>query len=61
LEGGWPEWVWLCFMWREALMAPVSEREENAYTLGVQAGLWGYPLAHRVEASPPALRVKGIG
>ena len=37
------------------------EREENAYTLGVQAGLWGYPLAHRVEAFPAALAVKGIG
>jgi hypothetical protein len=35
--------------------------EENAYTLGVQAGLWGYPLAHRVEAFPRALEVKGIG
>lgn len=38
-----------------------AEREENAYTLGVQAGLWGYPLAHRVEAFPRALEVKGIG
>ncbi len=38
-----------------------AEREENAYTLGVQAGLWGYPLAHRVEAFPQALAVKGIG
>ncbi len=37
------------------------EREENAYTLGVQAGLWGYPLAHRVEAFPRTLEVKGIG
>jgi hypothetical protein len=37
------------------------EREENAYTLGVQAGLWGYPLAHRVDAFPAALAVKGIG
>ncbi len=39
----------------------VFEREENAYTLGVQAGLWGYPLAHRVEAFPAALEAKGIG
>jgi hypothetical protein len=23
----------------------INEREENAYTLAVQAGLWGYPLA----------------
>src|SRR6476661_2676212 len=38
-----------------------AEREENAYTLGVQAGLWGYPLAHRVEAFPRTLAVKGIG
>ena len=38
-----------------------KEREENAYTLGVQAGLWGYPLAHRVEAFPRTLEVKGIG
>ncbi len=37
------------------------EREENAYTLGVQAGLWGYPLAHRIDAYPKALAVKGIG
>ncbi|MGB3441636.1 MAG: hypothetical protein WBA97_23060 [Actinophytocola sp.] len=37
------------------------EREENAYTLGVQAGLWGYPLAHRVAAFPAALHAKGIG
>ena len=45
-----------------ATTLPVGrEREENAYTLGVQAGLWGYPLAHRVEAFPPTLRVKGIG
>ena len=42
-------------------MASISEREENAYTLGVQAGLWGYPLAHRVEAFPAALEAKGIG
>jgi len=39
----------------------IAEREENAYTLGVQAGLWGYPLAHRVEAFPRTLVVKGIG
>ena len=39
----------------------ISAREENAYTLGVQAGLWGYPLAHRVEAFPRTLEVKGIG
>jgi hypothetical protein len=39
----------------------VFEREENAYTLGVQAGLWGYPLAHRVEAFPVALGVNAIG
>ena len=38
-----------------------AEREENAYTLGVQAGLWGYPLVHRVEAFPQTLVVKGIG
>ena len=38
-----------------------TAREENAYTLGVQAGLWGYPLAHRVEAFPRTLEVKGIG
>ena len=37
------------------------EREENAYTFGVQAGLWGYPLASRVEAFYRALAVKGIG
>ena len=42
-------------------MASVFEREENAYTLAVQAGLWGYPLAHRVEAFPKALSVQGIG
>ena len=36
-----------------------NEREENAYTLGVQAGLWGYPLAHRVEAFPRTLEAKG--
>jgi hypothetical protein len=39
----------------------INAREENAYTLGVQAGLWGYPLAHRVEAFPRTLDVKGIG
>jgi hypothetical protein len=38
-----------------------QERKENAYTLGVQAGLWGYPLAARVEAFPRTLEVKGIG
>jgi hypothetical protein len=38
-----------------------AEREENAYTLGVQAGLWGYPLAHRVEAFPRTLEAKVIG
>jgi hypothetical protein len=42
-------------------MATVVEREENAYTLAVQAGLWGYPLAHRIEAFPAVLQVKGIG
>ena len=36
-------------------------REENAYTLGVQAGLWGYPLAHRVDAFPATLKAKGAG
>jgi hypothetical protein len=46
---------------QEALMPSVVEREENAYTLGVQAGLWGYALAHRVEAFPRTLEVKGIG
>ena len=38
-----------------------TAREENAYTLGVQAGLWGYPLVHRVEAFPQTLVAKGIG
>jgi len=38
-----------------------SAREENAYTLGVQAGLWGYPLAHRVAAFIPTLAAKGAG
>jgi hypothetical protein len=42
-------------------MGSVFEREENAYTLGVQAGLWGYPLTHRVDAFPKALAVHGIG
>ena len=37
----------------------INEREENAYTLAVQAGLWGYPLAHRVEAFPRTLEAKG--
>jgi hypothetical protein len=27
----------------------------------VQAGLWGYPLAHRVEVLPQTLAAKGIG
>ena len=39
----------------------INEREENAYTLAVQAGLWGYPLAHRVEAFPRTLEAKGAG
>jgi hypothetical protein len=38
----------------------INEREENAYTL-VQAGLWGYPLARRVEAFPRTLEAKGAG
>ena len=38
-----------------------TAHQENAYTLGVQAGLWGYPLVHRVEAFPPTLVAKGIG
>jgi hypothetical protein len=38
----------------------IDAREEHAYTLGVQAGLWGYPLGHRVEAFPRALQVKGL-
>jgi hypothetical protein len=38
-----------------------TEREENAYTLGVQAGLWGYPLVDRVTGFPKALEAKGIG
>ena len=42
-------------------MAPSVEREENAYTLVVHAGLWGYPLAPRVEAFALTLNVKGIG
>ena len=45
----------------EATTISSTAREENAYTLGVQAGLWGYPLAHRVDAFPRALGVKGIG
>jgi len=39
----------------------INEREENAYTMAVQAGLWGYPLAHRVEAFPRTLEAKGAG
>ncbi len=39
----------------------MNAREENAYTLAVQAGLWRYPPAHRVEAFPPTLKVQGIG
>ena len=39
----------------------MNAREENAYTLAVQAGLWRYPLAHRAEAFPPTLTVQGIG
>ena len=27
----------------------------------MQAGLWGYPLAHRVEVLPQTLAAKGIG
>ena len=42
-------------------MGSVIEREETPPTLGVQAGLWGYPLAYRVEAFPKALAAKGIG
>ena len=32
-----------------------TAREENAYTLGVRAGLWGYTLVHRVKAFPQTL------
>ena len=39
-----------------------TEREENAYTLGVpQAGLWGYPLGFRVKTFPQVLAAKGVG
>ena len=37
-----------------------SEREENAYTLGVQAGLWGLPASSSGGGVPAALKVKGI-
>ncbi|MER6190109.1 DUF1254 domain-containing protein [Streptomyces cyaneofuscatus] len=45
----------------ESAVATVFEREENAYTLAVQAGLWGYPLGHRVEVWNKTLEVKGVG
>jgi hypothetical protein len=36
-------------------------REENAYTLGVQAYLWGFPLAEYGRTLPDALKVGGTG
>src|SRR5215204_5471490 len=42
-------------------MTPDQAREENAYTLGVQAFLWGYPLEFNAVAIPEALKVGGIG
>jgi len=32
-------------------------REENAYTLGVQAYLWGVPLAYNYDTLQAALKV----
>ncbi|MDV6265377.1 MULTISPECIES: hypothetical protein [Rhodococcus] len=37
--------------------SPLRSRAEVA----VQAGLWGYPLAHRTESWPPTLQAQGAG
>ena len=36
-------------------------REENAYTLGVQAYLWGFPLAEYGRTLPEGVKVGGVG
>ncbi|MCW2271758.1 DUF1254 domain-containing protein [Pseudomonas sp. JUb96] len=36
-------------------------REENAYTLGVQAYLWGYPLYHYAMSAPKSVKAGAVG
>ena len=39
----------------------VTAREENAYTLGVQAVLWGYPMVCHARTSEASVRVAAAG
>ena len=42
-----------------AALAPEQAREENAYAIGLQAYLWGYPLRYYALNSPKAVAVGG--
>lgn len=44
-----------------AKLSAAQAREENAYTLGVQAYLWGFPLAEYGRTLPQAVKVGGAG
>jgi hypothetical protein len=43
-----------------AKMSTYQAREENAYTLGVQAYLWGVPLLEYGHTTPKTLQVGGV-
>jgi hypothetical protein len=43
------------------MMSPDKAREENAYTLGVQAYLWGFPLYFYRTANAEGLKAGGVG
>jgi hypothetical protein len=40
-------------------MSPEQAREENAYAIGLQAYLWGFPLYYYSRSSPKAVQVGG--
>jgi hypothetical protein len=41
-------------------MSAEKAKEENAYTLGVQTYLWGFPLQEYGRTTPESLKVGGI-
>ena len=55
----WPKLVGAQTAPTTAKMSADQAREENAYAIGVQASLWGYPLRFYGGMVPPALKVGG--
>ena len=46
--------------WSQATTMPAEKaREENAYAIGLQAYLWGYPLHYYSRTEPKSIEVGG--